>query len=397
MNICFYCDTIFSFGGVQRVLAVIAKALSAASHEVTILTLDNPTQEDKTMYELQDSDIRFQYIRFRALRPWEYFPCKTYSYLYKKVLPQTRLTSQWYGHSSFPHSQRQLLIARLNEGNYDVVVGVHAFLSLRLASVRKQLHAPRVIGWMHTSYDAFFNTSGFYLWNLKEYFRHEIPKLDAVVVLSQTDQQRYLEELHIDATTIYNPLTLAPQEKGRVEHKRFLAVGRMSYQTKGFDILIEAFALFAKQDKEWTLEIVGEGPEEEMLRGLIAKHRLQSRITIHPFTKEIQKHYAAASVFVLSSRWEGFPLVLAEAMAHGLPIIASSIPIVKELLGKTNFCCIFDNEDSLSLSEQMLSISRQPASVVAAWGNEAIREMEHYSIDSILCQWEKLILPIGKK
>ena len=106
IKICFYCDSIFSVGGVQRILAVIAGAISA-KHEVTILTLDKPEQEDLNMYELGQRNIRFRHISLPPIGKWEYLPCKTYSYLYKKrIIPQIPITSQWYGYSSFPHTQR---------------------------------------------------------------------------------------------------------------------------------------------------------------------------------------------------------------------------------------------------------------------------------------------------
>ena len=66
IKICFYCDSIFSVGGVQRILAVIAGAISA-KHEVTILTLDKPEQEDLNMYELGQRNIRFRYISLPPL------------------------------------------------------------------------------------------------------------------------------------------------------------------------------------------------------------------------------------------------------------------------------------------------------------------------------------------
>ena len=168
IKICFYCDSIFSVGGVQRILAVIAGAISA-KHEVTILTLDKPEQEDLNMYELGQRNIRFRHISLPPIGKWEYLPCKTYSYLYKKrIIPQIPITSQWYGYSSFPHTQRKVLIGELNNENYDIIVGVHAFLSLQLASIRHRLKARRVVGWMHTSFNAFFNTPGFYLYRTPE-------------------------------------------------------------------------------------------------------------------------------------------------------------------------------------------------------------------------------------
>lgn len=371
-------------------LAVIAKALST-DHEVTILTLDNPAQEDRTMYGLHDSDIRFEYLRFPALRLWEYLPCKAYSYLYKKVLPHTKLTSRWYGNSSFPHSCQKILLDQLNKGDYDVVVGVHAFLSLRLATVRERIRAPRVIGWMHNSYQAFFENQPSYLGGLSSHFAHQMRRLDDVVVLTHVDADLYEQRLNLHPIVIYNPLTIEPQGHARPEAKRFVAIGRFSARHKGFDILIEGFARFARQNSDWTLDIVGEGPEEAMLRGLIAKHQLEGRISIHPFTKEVQKHYAAASVYVLSSRWEGFGLVLLEAMAHGLPLIASSIPPVMELLGGKDNVLIFANEDIDSLACQMAQMAAMPVDELARMGEVSEQLCQSFALPAIREQWENLL------
>ncbi|WP_321332107.1 glycosyltransferase family 4 protein [uncultured Bacteroides sp.] len=391
LKICFYCDSIFSFGGVQRVLAVIAKSLST-NYEVTILTHDNPSQEDKSMYGLGESDLKFEYINYPSLPFYEYLPCKTYSFLYKKVLIQNKITSKWYGYSSFPHSKRKILIKKINNGNYDIVIGVHAFLSLHLASIVKYIK-PKVIGWMHNSYSAFFENRGLFLWNQKKQFQYEIPRLNAVVVLTKSDRELYNKNMNIDAISIYNPLTLAPIGKGNSKFRKFLAIGRFSHLAKGFDILIEAFALFAKHTPDWTLDIVGEGPEEDKLRKLIYKYELENRINILPFTKNIQKHYASASIFVLSSRWEGFGLVLVEAMAHYLPIIASDLPVVKELLGETDNCLIFRNEDVNDLAAKMLFIVKRED--LDEMGEKSYAIAKTFQIDNIIQQWENIITEIS--
>nr|WP_320058411.1 glycosyltransferase family 4 protein [uncultured Bacteroides sp.] len=387
LKICFYCDSIFSFGGVQRVLAVIAKALST-HHEVTILTHDDQSQEDKSMYELDASEIYFEYIAYPVLPIYEYLPSKTYSLLYKKVLPQNKLTSKWYGYSSFPRSRRIVLIEKLNKGNYDIVVGVHAFLSLYLASINKDIKA-KTIAWMHNSYEAFFENKNLFLWDQKKQFQHQIPQLDAVVVLTKSDRELYKKSLNIDAITIYNPLTLQPIGKGESKYKKFLAVGRFSHLAKGFDILIEAFAVFAQHEHEWTLDIVGEGPEETLLRGLIAKHHLENRITLLPFTKNIQKHYSSASVFILSSRWEGFGLVIVEAMAHHLPIIASDLPVVKEMLSEFDNNLIFKNENIDDLATQMLSIIDRKD--LEEMGEKSYAIAQTFQVNDIVRQWEDII------
>lgn len=391
MKICFFCDSLFSFGGVQRVLAVIAKAL-AAHHEVSILTLDDPHTEDRTMYGLSEAaNIRYRYLRFPPSAPCEYYPHKAFSYLYKNGLPHNKFTSQCYGRSSFPRSARRTLINELNrEGGYDVIIGVHVFLSLRLATIRHDLKARKVIGWMHNSYQAFFEHTPAYLGKvIKDHFRHQMQRLDEVVVLTHTDAAIYRQVMGLDFQVIYNPLTLRPQGQSNPQAKKFLAVGRFSPRHKGFDILIEAFARFAQTNAEWCLEIVGEGPEEPQLRALIARYELERRITLCPFTKNIQAHYAGASVYVLSSRWEGFPLVLAEAMAHGLPIISSDIPTGVELLQDKNFALLFTSEHPEALCERMVEMSR--STQLQTWSDQAREFAKEMTVEKAVEKWEEII------
>lgn len=133
MRILFYCDTVFSFGGVQRVLAEIAKALSG-KHEVTILTTDTCT--DLSMYGYAESTVRFDSFSYSASSFIERLLCKGYSFLYKHGLPHTRLTSEWYAASFFPSSYKRTLARKINARQCDVVIGVHAFMALHLSAVK---------------------------------------------------------------------------------------------------------------------------------------------------------------------------------------------------------------------------------------------------------------------
>lgn len=387
MNICFLCDSIFTFGGVQRVLSVVAKALSA-SHEITIVTLDSPSLKDTSLYGLDQADIQYEFIHFDPPTAIEYLPCKAYSLLYKKVLPHTKTTSQWYARSSFPPSQSNVLVKKLNEGNYDIIIGVHVFLSIRLATVRHQLNARRVIGWMHSSYQAFFEIGPGYLEGLKSHFVHQMRKLNYIVVLTNTDGGIYRERLQLAPTVIYNPLTVRPQACSNPDAHKFLAVGRLSPRTKGFDILIKGFAIFAQSDTNWTLDIVGEGPEEEALRKLIAANGLEDRVKLHPFTKEIETYYAAASVYILSSRWEGLPLVLMEAMAHGLPIISSDIPVSRELFSGATNALLFKSEDEYDLAEKMKQMSESKD--LRHMGEKSAAHAEWFDLEKVMEKWDEI-------
>ena len=163
-------------------------------------------------------------------------------------------------------------------------------------------------------------------------------------------------------------------------------MGRFSPLHKGFDILIQAFALFAENNKEWTLDIVGEGPEEEAFRNLIAKNKLEGRISIHPFTKEIQKYYSEAQVYVLSSRWEGLPLVLVEAMAHGLPLVSSDLTMSKEIMG--DFGMYFKNGDANELARSLDEATKTD------WekkSKEALTITSRFNAVAIVQKWKDII------
>lgn len=386
MKILFYADTVFGFGGVQRVLAVIAKALSE-KYYITILSTD--TAEDLSMYEYSKSKVHFEYISYNERKDIEYYVCKSISYIYKKVLPQNGTTAKLYSYSFFRPSYKRSLTTKINKGNYDVVIGVHAFLSLHLASVRHNLNAKKVIGWMHNSYEALFEKKNPYLPGLKSFFANEMKLLDDIVVLSKSDANIFKERLGLECTTIYNPLTLEPHGRASLAYKKFLAVGRFAPRHKGFDLLIKAFAKFTEKNEDWTLEIVGEGEEESLYRSMIKEYNMEDRIKLFPFTKDIQKHYAEASVYVLSSRWEGFGLVLVEAMSHGLPIISSDLPVAKELLEGKECATFFKCGDIGEMAQVLTNYAN-----TTDWDNlsaNAYNTAKSFSISNIIELWLQLI------
>lgn len=386
MRILFYCDTVFSIGGVQRVLAEIAKALSE-KHEVTILTTD--TCFDLSTYGYDKSAVRFEYISYTNSCWIERLLCRGYGFLYKNFLSNVRNASSWYARTFFLPRYKRSLVRKINSGNYQVVVGVHAYLSLHLASVKKEIPATKTIGWMHNSYEAFFEKEKPYLPGLKKFFKYQMAELDEIVVLSHTDKKKYEEQLGLRPEVIYNPLTIEVRGRADLQSRRFLSVGRFSKGHKGFDILIKAFAQFAVKNEEWMLDIVGEGLERPLLCSLIAEHHLEDRVWIHPFTKDIDGYYMRSSVYVLASRWEGMPLVLTEAMACGLPVIASDIPIVRELLAGKGMAVLFEKENINRLADCLQYMAREAD--LLGMSEKSLTYVENFKTDTIIEQWEKII------
>ena len=386
-KICFVVDSIFSIGGVQRVTSVIAKEL-AKEYDVTIITFDNPKKKDLTIYELNEANIKYVFFSYPNVGSIYNKICKAYSGLYQRYSLQSKWASNLYAYSSFPYPLRKALTHELKKGYYDTIIGVHAPLAGRLATIKKHLPNAKCIGWIHNSFEALFGKNFIYIGAVrKRHYVFQFMKLDATVVLCNHDANNYHNyDPKFKPTVIYNPLTLVPTEASSGTSKRFLAVGRFSHKHKGFDLLIKAFCIFAQNNKDWHLDIVGEGPEEKLYRELIKEHNLEERIIIHPFTNNVQSYYSNAQVYVLSSRWEGFGLVLVEAMAHGLPVISSDLPTSEEIMG--DFGMYFENENIDDLAnklEEATHIDWQEKS------KEALTIAQRFDIENIIKQWKELI------
>ena len=386
-RICFLVDSIFTFGGVQRVTSVIAKEL-ARDYDVTIVTFDKPKQEDTSLYGLNEAPLHFRFFSYPNVGRLHRFCCKAYSAFYRKCRPSSSWTSNLYAHSSFPSPLRKALTKELNEGSYDTIIGVHAPLAARLATIKNGLKGARCIGWIHNSFEALFGASSLYIGpTLQRHYVYQFRRLDATILLCNHDAAVYRAyDSSFKPVVIYNPLTLKPGAQTEGTSKRFLAIGRFSKLHKGFDLLIDAFNIFAQKNKDWMLDIVGEGPEEPLYRQMIADYGLENRITIHPFTNHIQEFYSQAQVYVLSSRWEGFGLVLVEAMSHGLPVVSSDIPTSLEIMGA--FGLYFKNGDIDELACRLQEATQLDCQEKAA---EALSISRQFSIESIAAQWRKII------
>lgn len=386
-RICFVVDSIFSIGGVQRVTAVIAKGL-ARDYDVTIVTFDNPVSKDISLYGLDEADIKyrfFSYPRIRSLKKWF---CKLYSGIYLKLKLNGIWWSDLYARSSFPSELRNALATELQKVQYDTIIGVHAPLAARLATLKPMLQNTKLIGWLHNSFGALFeNTSYFIGLERKRHYIYQFRKLNHTIVLCQDDANKYHQYDHaIMPMVIYNPLTLVPGKESLGNTKRFLTIGRFTPLHKGIDLLIEAFHLFAENNNTWNLDIIGEGGEKDSYKALISKYELEGRITIHPFTNTIQDYYSHAQVYVLSSRWEGMPLVLVEAMSHGLPIVASDLPVCKEVLG--DFGLYFKTGNVQELAQKMEEATK------IDWqkkSKEALHISNKFNAEHIIAQWKALI------
>lgn len=268
---------------------------------------------------------------------------------------------------------------------YDIIMTFQTTISSAIVNNKKKLKS-KIIVTEHTSHNFYSNRRN--LINIINFL-----KADRLVVLTEYDKKFYSKFIK-SVEKIPNALPFNNEKYPNYGSKKILAVGRLE-ESKGFDNLIEAFKLIAHKYTEWHLHIIGEGSQLKVLKKKIKQYNLQKQIIIEPFTENIKEKYLEASIFALSSRFEGFGLVIIEAMECGLPIVSFDIESSKEILKENQDSLLarsFDVEDFAN----KLSLFMEDEDKRRAYGARAKVNVKKYDIDKIASDWDKLFKEINR-
>ena len=219
--------------------------------------------------------------------------------------------------------------------------------------------------------------------------REAIGRLDAYVLLTEADADSY-RELFPEAAdrlrVIRNPAPW-PVLSTKTERKKIVvAVGRLGGR-KAFDRLIDAYRPIARKRGGWELHIYGEGPHYGRLAKLIEDHKLGEAVFLKGFTDDIESVLEEASILVLTSKYEGLPMVIIEAMTKGLPVVSVDCPngpaeiVVDGVTGR-----LVPNKDRKALRVALRQVMGDSA-MRDRMGEQALKHAEQYQADRITQNW----------
>lgn len=389
MKICFLTNTVFKFGGQERIVSVISNGLIERGFDVSIMYTDTKTLINRSLYNLNSKVNLIPVYGYESKYSLKRIMFKLLKIINRKsnvLLQKEKLLEDIYYKRDKKLNKN--IIELINRKKFDVVIGVAGEYSILLAILKEKLNC-KVYGWQHNCYEAYFETPNRYYWHQKEVFKKRLKNLDKYIVLTNSDKNKMDKNFNINSIVLNNARTFVSNEKTKLNNKVFLTLGRLE-EAKGYDLLLESFKIFAQKNKDWKLNIVGDGSKKEFIVNKIKEYNLEDRIILHPFTTNVKEYMINSSVFLFPSKWEGFGLVVVEAFECGLPVISYNLDPVVEIIDDNINGILVKKFDEKNFADSMLKIISNKKEL-RRMSIEATKKAEKYSIDNIIKQWiEKL-------
>lgn len=367
-----YCTpALYMAGGVERVLTL--KANYFAEHfgyDITIILTDG---KDKPIFYPLSEKVKIINLDIDFEELWDCsFLKKILLYLRKQRLFKRKLTDE---------------LMRIRP---DITVSL---LRREINFITKIKDGSHKIGEMHVNRANYRNFKGynpikimfswFWMRNLVSHLR----KLDTLVVLTETDKAAWPELKSVMA--IPNPLFEKSAVADVMSEKRVIAVGRYCHE-KGYDLLLTAWAMAQNANMKWRLEIFGDGDRtqyEQLMKELNIDRR---RCILNGRTADIQKEYVKSSLAVCSSRFEGFGMVILEAMSCGLPVVSFDCPWgPRTIISDGEDGILVENGNVVKLAAALSRLINDDE-LRLNMSNEARGNSSWFQLDYIAAMWKTL-------
>lgn len=369
MKIIYCLHGTYNSGGMERIVISKANYLAKVGHDVSIVTVEQKGR--KPFFEIHPKIILFDLHINYANDNDRGFLWKIFSFLIKKVIHRKRLT------------------AYLKTNKADIVISTFGNEATFLPSIKD---GSKKIAEIHFSrfFRIQFDRKG--LWSLADKYRSRkdlklVNKYDKFVCLTYEDKEYWASNSNL--VVIPNFISHYPLKCASLKSHTVIAVGRLSYQ-KGYERLVDAWKIVVKYHPLWILKIFGSGEKRDYVNNCIIESNLEKVIEIHEPTSDIQREYLNSSIFVLSSRYEGLPMVLLEAMSCGLPVVSYDCKcgpkdIIKD--GVDGFLVREGDIDDLARKIMLLIESED---LRKQMGTKAYQKSKLYSQETIMTKWEEV-------
>jgi len=345
--------------GVKRAATVLGNALTKYA-DVTYYSLENVTP----YYELKAK-------------------------LVEAKRPAAGHVLNFFGEKPYENYRDQIddLSEFIEQGGFQSVILAAGLTTSFGPLIKKRIPNVRIVAWMHNNYKTYLTQ---YYQRMEKEFVAGLKQADAVVVLTDSDLKNY-RQFNPNTVKIYNPLTLNPDKKADLTSHTIAFTARIAIPHKGIDLLLEA-AQYLPDD--WKIAIAGQGVPEQMalFRQLVEKFDVADKIIYRGALKDkaLQEHYETASIFVSTSRWEGMPLVIGEAMGFGLPIVAMENTGSAEFLGHNQYGVLTKPEDVMDFVKELNKvIISEPLRHI--YSKKSLERIQAFKIETIIKQWLPLL------
>jgi glycosyltransferase involved in cell wall biosynthesis len=375
-KIVFCTPALYSAGGVERVVSYKASYFAEQlGYDVTIIVTEGRGRTCYFPLSDQVKVINFE-LGFEAL--WcVSFIKKVFLYLSKQ------------------YQYRKLLKAELMRIRPDITISM---LRREINFLTKIPDGSKKIGELHvnrTNYRNFEVNESNALKNLfaKLWMRNLVGKLkglDQLVVLTDKSKAMWLELSNV--SVIPDPITIevkSEEVKSEKCSKRIVTIGRYAYQ-KGYDLLLQAWAEVEKHYPDWTLDIYGQGDRTSYCQLMGDLGIDINRCHLNGPVEDVVKVYQDSSVFVLSSRFEGFGLVLVEAMACGIPVVSYDCPAGPDEIITDGYDGLLVSAGDIHALAEKLMVMMADENLRKRLGEQARQSARRYDMASVAKQWTTL-------
>lgn len=349
MRICFFSGDISKTGGTERVTIMLANKLIEKGYDVSILSFKNGVKSSFPF----NKKINFYTLELEEKK----------GFFSRKIFPYIRL------------------IRFFNREKIDIFINVDVLLCLYSLPVRFFTKA-KIIAWEHFNY-RFIGVKN----RLRA--RKLAAKLaDCIVVLTKADLKEYKSNLNLKAKiiNIYNPTKKITAKS--IKDNIVVASGRLTYQ-KNFQELLRIWKVVSKKFPHWKLIICGEGEDHDSLLKIIKDNEI-SNVLISGFIKDINKVYEKSQVMVMTSRYEGFPMVLLEGQSQGLPLIAyDCFTGPSEIIYNERNGYLIEYGNRNEFIKKFISILENKE-LRNMMSENALNDSQRFNIDLIVESWIKL-------